>query len=471
MRLFVTIMALLVAGAGTWLVPFAEGADRRPRTRSHRWRKTRKGRPAKRRRAARLIPKRLAPGRWRPEIVDAVEKVLELEGFGDLYSPDRPPVALIAWDDVFVTNRLSEALFQRLVTRAEFKFDDAFWKLIPSQYGRVRIRAGYTGFVDRLKDIEDEQKDIRGQLRDMERRWRPFLTEQDENEWREKRAPLEAKEAALRARRKLLIESLKKGDSYYRMYRKGFLKCYGDLCRDWGRRKCSVWLTQLLMGFREDELRTYVRSLISDELRRPVGVEEITEFVGDQAPVKFPVGLRRVPEMEDLHRNLVKRGFDAWFLSESNEWAAQEFAKLYGVDPKRVVGIGAKRDEDGVLTGEVLIPIPISTGKAEAIAMFIGRAPALAVGGEDDDEMLRYGRGVRVKLVDPNEMLPGFEKGKRVRWLLQPRFSPARGRQKLPTPPPPPARPEPPAPEAFEGEEEAEKGPDFGLGTGFFSGR
>ena len=125
---------------------------------------------------------------------------------------------------------------------------------------------------------------------------------------------------------------------------------------------------------------------------------------------------------KDLYKKLRDRGFDVWVISSSNQWSVEEMAREYGVYRSRVVGIRTKL-VDGAITDEVLHPTTYGIGKTEAIAMFIGRSPVLIVGGERDADMLGFGRGPRIRIVDSSESLPGFARGGD---LNQPRFSPVR---------------------------------------------
>ena len=44
------------------------------------------------------------------------------------------------------------------------------------------------------------------------------------------------------------------------------------------------------------------------------------------------------------------------------------------------------------------------------------------MGGDDDAELLGYGRGLRIQVVGPENTSPAARR----RWLVQPRFSPVR---------------------------------------------
>ena len=151
------------------------------------------------------------------------------------------------------------------------------------------------------------------------------------------------------------------------------------------------------------------------------------------------MALRFVPEILDLTGNLRARGFDVWFFSHSSQYPALEASRLYGVHPTRVVGLRQKV-ADGKLTPETLLPVPLDEGLAEAVTLFLGRPPVLAVGGPADGPLLDYddGSGLRLVLSGPDEApTDSLRKG----WLVQPPFSPVSAPQD-----PPPAGPGPAAP-------------------------
>lgn len=338
-------------------------------SRSHRWRSVDQMKEAQRTVSPgkkKAHPGVLAAGRWRPEIARSLEKVFLSYGKERPdYTPADPPVAVLSWDDASITHHLGEAIFYSLVTNAEFKFNEEFWKKIPLHFGRLRIRAGYNEFH-----------------REPRRVWNQ--------------------------------------NAYYRIYRKEFLKTYQSLCLEYGRKWCARWRVQLLTGFDSRELRLYARNVIERELKTPVGKERVGLAIEDPAPVIIRTGLRWIPEMRDLYAKLKDHGFDVWVLGTSNQWAMEEMAEAYGVDRSRVAGMRTKL-VDGRLTSQPLVPIPIGAGAAEAIVMFIGRSPALIVAGDEEAPMLSYGRGIRIRVGGRREGLPGFEK---VKSGVQPRFSP-----------------------------------------------
>lgn len=390
----ITITAVLIAAPA---VSQQGPVRRKPRTRSHR---TRPRPPAPKPIAPpkplvpaepsaeiqarpellrRPLPKerRLSRGRWNPLVADALERILEYTGENDpAYTPANPPVAVFTLDDGLVNGDLGQALFNRLTRRAEFKFIPAFWALIPQQYGRARIEAGYRGFQGT-----------------------PPAS------W--------------------------PNDPYYRMYRKGMLRAYRSICETAGRPACGRWIASLLIGFEERELRRYAQETLIEELDRPVGFDDIGDTPEDPKPEPERRGIRMIPEMLELLQALRGQGIDVWVLSDTNDWAAKVFAGAYGVHPSRVVGMRVKVSDE-MITGESLIPTPLGSGAAEAVTMFIGRSPVLTVSSEENEELLAWGRGVRVVLTrsPPDRKTESRWRGRG--WLLQPAFSAVRAPQRLP---------------------------------------
>ncbi|MFA6029972.1 MAG: hypothetical protein WC969_08975 [Elusimicrobiota bacterium] len=294
-------------------------------------------RPRHRRKAAVVVdsgPARipLEPGRWKPEVRDALELRLAREGrLSSRYDPEDPPVAVLMLDGLAGAHSAGDALFRRLVDHAEFRFDDKYWRMIPEPFGGERVRAGYNGFKDRP----------------------PAVWPKDED---------------------------------YAVYRKAFYRARREVCRLWGGRECARWKATLLAGFSERDLRAIVREAIPDALAEPVGSGRAGDFLDDPDPVEFPTGLRRVPELEELARKLAEQGFVVWVMSRSDQWSAERFASLYRVPSERVLGVRNVVME-GKLEAGMIPPLPWGTGTVEALLRIVGKEPDIALLGLDDREL------------------------------------------------------------------------------------
>lgn len=308
----------------------------------------------------------LKPGRWLPKVKRTVEAFIAVHGNGNPgYSIYEPPVAVLSWGNVAVANDADDILFLHLITEAEFKFDAAFFKLIPAVYGRQRIFAGYEVFKKLPRKI-----------------------------W--EREPM------------------------YNIYRKAFLKAYGDMCSGTGLRECWTWQERLLRGFEEGELQTTIGRVIEKESSRPLSTESVAESPQDKSPVRLRRGLRPVPEVLDLCRQLLKFGFDVWVVTADGYWTTLVLSRQFGIDPSRVVGIRT-RVVNGVLTEEVVEPVPFRAGKVEAILRSVGRAPMMAIGSsENDRELLDYASGLRLLLDRGDEKLRAHVVN--TKGLVQPAF-------------------------------------------------
>jgi hypothetical protein len=314
--------------------------------------------------------RRLAPGRWRPEVRKALEEFMAARGKGSLlYDPRSPPTAVLAFSDAVVVNDVGEAVFQRMVERADFRFSDEFWRDVPLAYGRQRLRAAHDLFSDLPVSVWPQQP-------------------------------------------------------AYHQYRKGFLKAYRDMCDKLGRLECRAWLVKLMRGYREEEIVFYTMTAIGEEHLRPVVEELVRDDPEDPDPVIIRRGLARIPEMQELCTALRESGFEIWFVDSAAQPELEAMARDYEVDPSRVWGVRGKIVSEK-FNGNIIPPVPIRGGKTEILSAKLGPAPDLSVGvGLDDKELLEYGTGLRLLLDrgDAGMRRLAVEKN----WLRQPAFSGAR---------------------------------------------
>ncbi|MBI5201016.1 MAG: haloacid dehalogenase-like hydrolase [Elusimicrobia bacterium] len=307
-------------------------------------------------------PEILREAGWKPEVKKALETLVFEKGDSNRnYSAEWPPVAVIVLDDIAFAHHSGEVAFLRLVERAEFRFNDAWWKRIPADY-RDRARRDYKRFSERSES-----------------------TWQHDEDWLD--------------------------------WRKQLFSSYDLICRREGRRACRTWLTSVMTGYTEAECEAYMRETVDEALREPFRFEEIRAHAGDEKPIPAPRGVRRVPAMQELVKRLLESGFDVWALSSSNQWVAEIVAARYGIDPSRVVGVRTKVLNQRLQT-DIIDPVPIGPGTAESVVVFIGRDPALVVSDSSDIEVLQHGKGLRVGIDrgEPQFNARATDKG----WLLQP---------------------------------------------------
>lgn len=313
--------------------------------------------------AAAKGPLRVMAGRWSPEVRAALDKFLAEKGKdAPGYDASKPPVAVLPWSDALVAGDPAELVFVRLAAHVDFKFDDAWWEIVPVAHGRQPARAHYNNFISYSSAVWQSQPD-------------------------------------------------------YHHYRKEMTGSYIGLCREVGRRECRQYLMRLWAGWAENDAIDYARQALADEKARPGGVEVIAAEEGDKEPLRVRRGLRLIPEMRDLALKLRAAGVDVWVVDDVPQPVLAAAAVDYGIDPSRVAGIRAA--PDGVrYSASVLKPVPTRSGKAEIVKASVGRPPDLALGRDIADlDLLSYGEGLRIVLSGDKELAAkAAEKG----WLFQP---------------------------------------------------
>ncbi len=107
-------------------------------------------------------------------------------------------------------------------------------------------------------------------------------------------------------------------------------------------------------------------------------------------------------EMKEFLGNLKEYGFEVWVLTASPEILYQEFVhQNLGIPKNRILGVKSVIS-DGVITNELVQPVPQEEGKAKAIETFIKATP-LIVGGNSrgDLEMMDTSIGIKI-IVNPD---------------------------------------------------------------------
>ena len=110
------------------------------------------------------------------------------------------------------------------------------------------------------------------------------------------------------------------------------------------------------------------------------------------------------PEMKALIANLKAFGFEVWILTASPEFLYQRFvADELGIPVTHVLGVKGVV-KNGVMSDEIIMPIPQDDGKAQVIPTYIKAVP-LIVGGNSrgDMDMLNESRGLKI-VVNPDDV-------------------------------------------------------------------
>ena len=123
-------------------------------------------------------------------------------------------------------------------------------------------------------------------------------------------------------------------------------------------------------------------------------------YLADEALYKG----KMYPEMKALISNLKEYGFEVWILTASPEFLYQRFvASELGIPVTHVLGVKGVV-KNGVMSDEIIMPIPQDDGKAQVIPTYIKAVP-LIVGGNSrgDMDMLNESRGLKI-VVNPDDV-------------------------------------------------------------------
>lgn len=111
------------------------------------------------------------------------------------------------------------------------------------------------------------------------------------------------------------------------------------------------------------------------------------------------------PQMKELISVLKKNNFEVWIVSASPEGMYQQFlSKELEIPVTNIIGVKSII-RNGIITSEIIPPVPQDHGKKEAIESFIQDRP-LIVGGNSrgDKEMIEYSKGLKL-IVNPDEFV------------------------------------------------------------------
>ncbi len=128
--------------------------------------------------------------------------------------------------------------------------------------------------------------------------------------------------------------------------------------------------------------------------------------------------------MRQLIEVLKENGFEIWIVSASPEGMYQQFlSKAFAIPITHIVGVKSVI-RDGLISDEIVPPVPQDHGKKEAIETFIQDQPLLVAGNSrGDKEMIEYSRGLKL-IVNPDEHIAPDQTesiadyAKRNKWLI-----------------------------------------------------
>ncbi len=150
-----------------------------------------------------------------------------------------------------------------------------------------------------------------------------------------------------------------------------------------------VDIVRLLAGFTVSE----VRGIASASYRNETQSSPARRNLGSRT---FPKGIRYVADTTDCIAQLQRIGFDIWMISGSNRWSVEPIASRLAIAPQRVIGITLE-ERGGVLTPGVSRPVPVQTGKIEALRIVEPRKPLIVVSDSKNDRaLLDYSAGLKI---------------------------------------------------------------------------
>ncbi len=142
-------------------------------------------------------------------------------------------------------------------------------------------------------------------------------------------------------------------------------------------------------GFSLDEVRQFSRDTLARELKAPLGEKRLGRRMVHS-------GVRFLSEATDLIHALQQNGFDIWAVSGSCKWTVEPVFTAFGVPEDQVIGITIK-DQNGILSGEPIHPIPIRAEKIDALKVLEPRIPLFAASDSRNDiPLLLYATTTRV---------------------------------------------------------------------------
>ncbi len=280
-------------------------------------------------------PDKLLPGAWEADVRANLIKLIDGHGKGAPgYDAAKPPVVVFDFDNTSIHGDIGRAFFDYMVSQLKIKFTGEIWKALPDDR-REKIRAAYKA-VMRLPAEKQASS--------------PELQE----------------------------------------YRKRMHNAYWSLCRQLDSAKCYPWQVRFYAGYDPDQIRRMAGDVMSKELARPLGSEQIRTDPDDKTPTITSTGIRIHEEIRSLMNLLRKRGFSVWVVSAGPQWVVAGAANRFGMNRDQVIGMRTKL-VDGKLTTEMEPPPTFKTGKVDAIKKFIGRKPVLVIGDSwSDAEMMGY---------------------------------------------------------------------------------
>ncbi|MCF7791015.1 MAG: haloacid dehalogenase-like hydrolase [Victivallales bacterium] len=142
---------------------------------------------------------------------------------------------------------------------------------------------------------------------------------------------------------------------------------------------------------------------VTDRIEYWAGMKVTTvENIGAESFEKHYKG-KFYPEMLELLKNLTNNGFECWVITASPEVVYEKFvSEKTGIPKNRIIGVKSVI-KNGILTDEIVQPIPQDEGKEYTIDTFIKVKPLLAAGNSRGDlEMIETSTKLKM-IINPDD--------------------------------------------------------------------
>jgi len=307
---------------------------------------------------------RALPGAWEADVRNHLLELIAAYGKGgEKYDTGKPPVAVFDFDNTCIRGDIGRAFYDRMVRERRIRFSDDVWKAVPEDK-RAALRAAWT----ELNKLPEDQRDD---------------------------------STAMKTFRKLAHQA------------------YWSLCHEAPADQCYPWQVRFYAGYQPSTLNRLAYDVINEELKRPLGSEQIKTGPDDPAPAITSSGIRIYDEIRELMFELRRNGFEVYIVTAGPQWVVAGAARHFAVASEYVIGMRTKI-KDGKLTSEIDPPPTFKEGKVQAIQKYIGVQPVLVLGDSwTDADMLSYAK--HAVLIDR-----GYadlkERAVQAGWWIQPPF-------------------------------------------------
>jgi phosphoserine phosphatase len=165
---------------------------------------------------------------------------------------------------------------------------------------------------------------------------------------------------------------------------------FGQIERGAVAKACSD-IVRLLAGYTPVDVRAIAGATFTDELAAPLSTRRLGNRV-------LPRGIRFLREARELIAGLQNGGFDLIAVSGSNVWSVEPVFRALGVPAEKVVGLEVAV-RNGLLTSEVIEPVPIREGKIPALRRSTKALPVLVASDSKNDlPLFLYSSGLKVRI-------------------------------------------------------------------------